>query len=286
MVLDRGVVASKELDGPDPGQPGQPRGPARQPPHHRPGDHGPARRHRAAARHLPRRRRRRLHRRPRRRHRPLRPGPRASDPPVCTQGYEGTQRTDPNRTTDLPRSTPAPGAPRRAGRPASVRGAQNAPGPSRPGYSNASVPLAIGDQPVSPGTGCVVGHGNTRVSVPLPPSGGGQQRAVVAVDHEGGCSMSTITTQAGRAVTISRAPPARGPDRLHRRRRSTPVAPAPPARARRDCGRRACGRSQPWSWSPRSPSGPPAGARPTRPTRPRTPTPRPSRRRGSSPSTS
>ena len=53
----------------------------------------------------------------------------ASDPPVCTQGYEGTQKRVPSNTSDRPANTDAKcTAPR--GSKTSVRGAQNAPAPS------------------------------------------------------------------------------------------------------------------------------------------------------------
>jgi phospholipid/cholesterol/gamma-HCH transport system substrate-binding protein len=53
----------------------------------------------------------------------------AADPPVCTQGYEGTQKRVPSNTSDRPANTDARcTAPR--GSKTSVRGAQNAPAPS------------------------------------------------------------------------------------------------------------------------------------------------------------
>ena len=65
LILDRGAVASRELDGLIKENQGNLADPAGQLRHHRPGDHDPRRRDRAAARDLPRRHRRRLHRRPR-----------------------------------------------------------------------------------------------------------------------------------------------------------------------------------------------------------------------------
>ncbi|QGN58235.1 MCE family protein [Nostocoides sp. HKS02] len=93
----------------------------------------------------------------------------AQSPPVCTQGYGGTvkrnpQDTSPARTNTAARCT----LPR--GSASSVRGAQNAPGPS--GSPNATMPLAFGDQPVSPGMAASLGMTTPQVSVPLPPSGG------------------------------------------------------------------------------------------------------------------
>jgi phospholipid/cholesterol/gamma-HCH transport system substrate-binding protein len=93
----------------------------------------------------------------------------AHDPPVCTQGYQGTKRRSPSVTTDAKANTAARcTAPRGSG--TSVRGAQNAPGPSS--STNSTVPFAVGDQPVSPGMAASLGMTTPQVSVPLPPSGG------------------------------------------------------------------------------------------------------------------
>ncbi|HEV7196082.1 MAG TPA: MCE family protein, partial [Pedococcus sp.] len=93
----------------------------------------------------------------------------AQNPPVCNQGYGGTvhrspQDTSRGTTNDAARCT----LPR--GSAASVRGAQNAPGPS--GSPNSTMPLAFGDQPVSPGLAASLGMATPQVSVPLPPTGG------------------------------------------------------------------------------------------------------------------
>lgn len=98
----------------------------------------------------------------------------AHDPPVCKQGYGGTTRTDPNRTSGLPPVNTAARCTAARGSAASVRGAQNAPGPASSGAANSSVPLAIGGQPVSPGAAASLGTTAADVSVPLPPSGGEQ----------------------------------------------------------------------------------------------------------------
>ncbi|GAB3448533.1 MlaD family protein [Phycicoccus ginsengisoli] len=93
----------------------------------------------------------------------------AQDPPVCTQGYGGTKRRPPTDTSDARANTSARcTAPRGSG--TTVRGAQNAPGPSS--GTNSSVPLAFGDQPVSPGMAASLGIPTPQVAVPLPPSGG------------------------------------------------------------------------------------------------------------------
>ncbi len=54
----------------------------------------------------------------------------ASDPPVCTRGYEGTRQRLPQATSDVPANTSARCTLPR-GNKSSVRGAQNAPAPSR-----------------------------------------------------------------------------------------------------------------------------------------------------------
>ncbi|NYG06353.1 phospholipid/cholesterol/gamma-HCH transport system substrate-binding protein [Phycicoccus badiiscoriae] len=93
----------------------------------------------------------------------------AHDPPVCTQGYQGTPRRSPNQTSDIKANTSARcTAPR--GSATSVRGAQNAPGPQS--STNSTVPFAFGDQPVSPGMAASLGMTTPQVSVPLPPSTG------------------------------------------------------------------------------------------------------------------
>ena len=93
----------------------------------------------------------------------------AHDPPVCTQGYQGTKRRSPSVTTDAKANTAARCTAAR-GSGTSVRGAQNAPGPSS--STNSTVPFAFGDQPVSPGLAASLGMTTPQVSVPLPPSGG------------------------------------------------------------------------------------------------------------------
>jgi phospholipid/cholesterol/gamma-HCH transport system substrate-binding protein len=97
----------------------------------------------------------------------------AHDPPVCTQGYGGTARRQPQDTGPARVNTSARcTAPR--GSATSVRGAQNAPGPSGTGSgAGSTVPLAFGNQPVSPGMVASLGMTTPQVSVPLPPSGGG-----------------------------------------------------------------------------------------------------------------
>jgi phospholipid/cholesterol/gamma-HCH transport system substrate-binding protein len=56
----------------------------------------------------------------------------ANDPPACTRGYEGTQKTDPNRTSNLPALNTGARCAEPRGSTVTVRGAQNAPPPRRP----------------------------------------------------------------------------------------------------------------------------------------------------------
>lgn len=95
----------------------------------------------------------------------------AHDPAVCKQGYEGTRRTDPAQTSGLPPVNTGARCTLPRGSASSVRGAQNAPGPSSAGTSS-SFPLAFGNQPVSPGMAASLGTTAPEVSVPLPPRGG------------------------------------------------------------------------------------------------------------------
>jgi phospholipid/cholesterol/gamma-HCH transport system substrate-binding protein len=96
----------------------------------------------------------------------------AHDPPVCEQGYGGTTRRQPQDTGPAKVNTAARcTAPR--GSATSVRGAQNAPGPSGArAREGSTVPLAFGNQPVSPGMAASLGMSTPQVSVPLPPTGG------------------------------------------------------------------------------------------------------------------
>jgi phospholipid/cholesterol/gamma-HCH transport system substrate-binding protein len=92
------------------------------------------------------------------------------NPPVCTQGYGGTTKRNPQATSSVKTNTSARCTLPR-GSASSVRGAQNAPGPT--GSPNATVPLAFGDQPVSPGMAASLSMTTPQVSVPLPPAGSG-----------------------------------------------------------------------------------------------------------------
>jgi phospholipid/cholesterol/gamma-HCH transport system substrate-binding protein len=98
----------------------------------------------------------------------------AHDPPVCTQGYQGTTRRSPSVTTNTTANTAAR-CPAPRGSATSVRGAQNAPGPAS--STNSTVPFAFGDQPVSPGMAASLGMTTPQVSVPVPPAGGESSEA-------------------------------------------------------------------------------------------------------------
>ena len=103
----------------------------------------------------------------------------AQDAPVCTRGYEGTKKRSTRELSDTKANTAARcTAPR--GSTSSVRGAQNAPGPgSATGGSSAraTIPFALGDQPVSPGMAASLGITTPQVSVPVLPAGGESSEA-------------------------------------------------------------------------------------------------------------
>lgn len=88
------------------------------------------------------------------------------DPPACTRGYEGTKKTDPAQVSGLPPVNTDARCTLPRGSSSSVRGAQNAPGVTRsPG---SSFPLAYGNQPLSPGT--AAGSDAPHVHVPVAPT--------------------------------------------------------------------------------------------------------------------
>ncbi|UYQ65286.1 MCE family protein [Streptomyces peucetius] len=90
----------------------------------------------------------------------------ADDPPPCRQGY-GTQRRDPADTSDRPANTGARCTEPR-GSETSVRGAQNAPGPSGSGGARQAAHVT----PYDPETGIFAGPGGTLVEIG---STGGEQ---------------------------------------------------------------------------------------------------------------
>ena len=93
----------------------------------------------------------------------------AHDPVVCTKGYEGTRKTDPNQTENLPPLNRAAGCTLPRGSASNVRGAQNAPRP-RSGVAS-SHPLSLADRMLPLGNDAVA-DGVPQLSAPLAPSGG------------------------------------------------------------------------------------------------------------------
>jgi phospholipid/cholesterol/gamma-HCH transport system substrate-binding protein len=89
--------------------------------------------------------------------------------PVCTKGYEGTQRTDPNRTENLPKVNIEAGCTLPRGSASNVRGAQNAPRP-RSGVAS-SHPLALANQLLPLGNAAAA-EGSPQVFAPQAPTGG------------------------------------------------------------------------------------------------------------------
>ena len=106
-----------------------------------------------------------------------------NDPKACTAGYGGTQRIGPDQSTNLPPVNTGARCTLPRGSSSSVRGAQNAPpgtagaGSSSPSSSPSSYPLALSGTPVPLGNPAVTsdGHdpaGSTPViSMPTAPAG-------------------------------------------------------------------------------------------------------------------
>ena len=92
------------------------------------------------------------------------------EPAACTRGYGGTTRTDPNRTSGLPPLNTDARCTLPRGSSSGVRGAQNAPTAGRSGRpGRASLAMAWGSDPVPLGT---TAYGEpARVAVPLAPAG-------------------------------------------------------------------------------------------------------------------
>lgn len=92
------------------------------------------------------------------------------NPPACTRGYEGTQK-DPTFSTNpgTPLNTQA-GCRLPRGSASDVRGAQNAPRPPDDQVGS-SYPIALGSQPVPLGTTAVVGDQPVTVQTPTAPAG-------------------------------------------------------------------------------------------------------------------
>jgi phospholipid/cholesterol/gamma-HCH transport system substrate-binding protein len=91
-------------------------------------------------------------------------------PTACTRGYEGTHKTEPAQTTNLPPLNTNARCTLPRGSSSDVRGAQNAPGVTR--TANASFPMAYANQPVPFGTSAAQDPTTPQVNVPLAPDGG------------------------------------------------------------------------------------------------------------------
>ena len=98
----------------------------------------------------------------------------ADDPKACEAGYEGTTKVDPNRTTGLPPVNLDAHCAASRGSGVNVRGAQNAPKPTRGGQSGQSYPMAFGATPVALGNRAVTSGSPSSLTVqsPVAPAGG------------------------------------------------------------------------------------------------------------------
>lgn len=95
------------------------------------------------------------------------------DPKACEAGYEGTTKIDPHRTTGLPPVNLDAHCAASRGSGVNVRGAQNAPKPTRGGQSGQSYPMAFGATPVALGNRAVTSGSPSSLSVqsPVAPTG-------------------------------------------------------------------------------------------------------------------
>lgn len=93
----------------------------------------------------------------------------SQQPAVCTKGYEGTQKVDPNRTQNMPPTNTRAGCTLPRGSASNVRGAQNAPRP-RDGVAS-SHPLALANQ-ILPLGNPAAEEGSPQVFAPQAPTGG------------------------------------------------------------------------------------------------------------------
>lgn len=90
------------------------------------------------------------------------------DPPACTRGYGGTQRIDPNQTTNLPPLNTDARCDEPRGSTIDVRGAQNAPTGGGAGSANGQ----SGSSPIDPGEGGAGAPGSSSSSALIGPGGG------------------------------------------------------------------------------------------------------------------
>ena len=94
----------------------------------------------------------------------------SDDPPACTRGYEATTKVQPTTTENLPPLNTSAGCRLPRGSASAVRGAQNAPRPSSGAAS--SYPMAFGSQPVTLGSSAVTANNRpVEVATPMAPSG-------------------------------------------------------------------------------------------------------------------
>ena len=94
------------------------------------------------------------------------------DPAACTQGYGGTHRIGPDQTTNLPPLNTGARCTLPRGSASTVRGAQNAPSPSS--SSGSSYPMSYDGVPVPLGNAAMMkGSDLPNVASPLPPAGAG-----------------------------------------------------------------------------------------------------------------
>lgn len=91
------------------------------------------------------------------------------NPPACTRGYEGTTKDPSYSPTPLSPLNRDAGCRLPRGSASDVRGAQNAPRPSS--SASSSYPLALGNQPVALGATTVVDDKPVTVSTPTAPEG-------------------------------------------------------------------------------------------------------------------
>jgi phospholipid/cholesterol/gamma-HCH transport system substrate-binding protein len=99
------------------------------------------------------------------------------DPKACEAGYEGTTKVDPHRTTGLPPVNLDAHCAASRGSGVNVRGAQNAPKPTRGGQSGQSYPMSFGATPVALGNRAVTSGSPESLSVqsPVAPAGGDER---------------------------------------------------------------------------------------------------------------
>ncbi|MGZ4598491.1 MAG: MCE family protein [Oryzihumus sp.] len=96
----------------------------------------------------------------------------ADNPPACTAGYGGTHRIGPDQTRNLPPVNTGARCTLPRGSASTVRGAQNAPGASS--GAGSSYPMSYDGMPVPLGNAALTqGSDLPNVAAPLPPAGSG-----------------------------------------------------------------------------------------------------------------